>query len=146
MDKIEDVDPPIKVVGISASGKSTVVRTLRELGYNAVPVSQEHSEIPYLWELYGMPRYLIYLSISLSEQRRRRPDVTWSKRVYRAETLRLLHARDHANLRIDTSFLAAHSVLSIVQLSLARANISPGNQPLPPHTPTGMNRDFVKSG
>lgn len=142
----DDVSSLIKVVGISAAGKSTLVRALRERGYNAFPVSQEHSDIPNLWQLYDEPRYLIYLSITLQEQHRRRPDVTWTKRAYRAEILRLLHARDNANLRIDTSALHPAAVLKISLLCLQRANFEFVPHPLSPITPTAVNRDSARYG
>ena len=47
--------PLIKVVGISASGKSTLVKALRQRGYRARPVSQEHSNVPSLWQQFEEP-------------------------------------------------------------------------------------------
>ena len=57
--------PVIKVVGVSAGGKSTLVRLLRERGYDARAVSQEHSEVPTLWKQFEPPRVLIYLDTTL---------------------------------------------------------------------------------
>ena len=86
--------PLIKVVGISAGGKSTLVRNLRNAGYDARPVSQEHSSIPDLWQQFDTPDVLIYLDTTLDAQRTRRPDVTWTAETLRAEERRLDHARE----------------------------------------------------
>ena len=64
--------PLIKVVGVSASGKSTLVTSLREVGF-ARPVSQEHSDVAELWKQFGFPRVLIFLDNDLAGQRGRRP-------------------------------------------------------------------------
>ena len=50
--------PVIKVVGVSAGGKSTLVRALREHGYDARAVSQEHSHSATLWKQFDVPRVL----------------------------------------------------------------------------------------
>ena len=89
--------PLIKVVGISGSGKSTLVSVLRQAGYNARPVSQEHSHIADLWQRFDRLRFLIYLDADLASQMRRRPDVTWSKADWLTEHERLAHARAHAD-------------------------------------------------
>lgn len=105
--------PMIKVVGVSASGKSTLARRLREAGYDARPVSQEHSNVPTLWKQFGMPKALIYLNVSLEAQQERRPDVTWSKRDRTQEVERLADARENADLVIDTSTQSSDEVLEI---------------------------------
>src|SRR5262245_17548395 len=81
--------PIIKVVGISGSGKSTLVRGLRAAGYDARPVSQEHSNVPTLWQQFERTTYLIYLYTSLGAQQRRRQEVTWTKDAHHEEMRRL---------------------------------------------------------
>ena len=71
--------PLNKVVGVSASGKSTLVAGLRQAGYYARPVSQEHSHLPDLWQQFDRGRVLIYLDNDLESQRQRRPDVSWDQ-------------------------------------------------------------------
>src|SRR4051794_16737319 len=77
--------PIIKVVGISGSGKSTLVAALRAQGYDARPVSQEHSQVPNLWQQFERSTYLIYLYASLEVQQRRRQDVTWTAAAHQEE-------------------------------------------------------------
>lgn len=129
--------PLIKVVGMSAGGKSTLVKALRELGYNARPVSQEHSNVPDLWQQFDRPRVLIFLDITLEGQRARRPDVSWSRSWHFTEMNRLHHARSHADLQIDTSGLDAEGVLRIAQVYLEHAHIGHAPEPLPPLAATG---------
>ncbi len=84
--------PIIKVVGMSAAGKSTLVGRLREVGYDARPVSQEHSNMPELWRHFGEPAVLIFLNVSLEGQQTRRPDVAWTPRWHQQESERLASA------------------------------------------------------
>lgn len=134
-------DPPdlplIKVVGISAGGKSTLVKELRKRGYHARPVSQEHSNVPTLWEQFDRPRLLLYLDLDLEGQRTRRPDVEWNKAWLAEERDRLRHARDHADLVIDTSTQSADAVLQIALTFLQAKQIRHADTPLPPLAPTG---------
>lgn len=132
--------PLIKVVGISAGGKSTLVKGLRQAGYSAQPVSQEHSNIPDLWQQFEKSQILFYVDIGLEEQRRRRPDVTWSKQTLAKETARLTHARDHADLVINTNGLSAEDVLDIALTFLTHNNIQKSDEPLPAITATGSFR------
>ena len=129
--------PTIKVVGMSAGGKSTLVQGLRDHGYNARPISQEHSNIPELWRQFDVPDVLIHLDASLVCQRTRRPDVTWTPRYHAEESYRLRNARDHADLRIDTSHRTASDVLGIALVYLRHRGITHADEPLPPVTPTG---------
>ena len=132
--------PLVKVAGMSASGKSTLVRGLRERGYDARPVSQEHSNIPELWRLFETPAVLIHLDASLTCQRLRRPDVSWSRRYHAQEAARLRHAYDHADLRIDTSDMTPSAVLSLTLVHLEQGGLSHADAALPPVTPTGSAR------
>jgi len=129
--------PLIKVVGISASGKSTLVTKLRQAGYNARPVSQEHSHITELWRQFEPPSLLIYLETTLEAQRLRRPDVTWEAAYLQTERMRLAHARDHADLRINTAALTPDTVWQIVKVFIQQQRIQHADQPLAPLAATG---------
>jgi RNase adaptor protein for sRNA GlmZ degradation len=132
--------PLIKVVGISGSGKSTLVRGLRAAGYDARPASQEHSNVPDLWQKFGKPAILIYLNTDVENQTERRPDVTWSNVAHKDEADRLAHARDHADLRIDTNNLEADGVLELALHFLRNQKIRHHPTPLPLQPPTGTAR------
>lgn len=129
--------PMIKVVGVSAGGKSTLVAGLRDAGYDAYPVSQEHSNVADLWKQFGSPRVLIYLDVSLKAQKERRPDVTWDAANRNTEIERLMHARDHADLQIDTSHNSAEQVRRIALAYLEGQRIRRADSALPPVGQTG---------
>jgi hypothetical protein len=132
--------PLIKVVGTSAAGKSTLVRKLREAGYNAQPVSQEHSEVPALWQQFEPPNLLIYLEIDLAGQRGRRQDVSWDRRALQREQRRLRHAREHADLRIKTSEMTEDAVFQVALAYLQHQKVAHHDEPLPPVAATGSFR------
>ena len=69
--------PLIAVVGVCASGKSTLVRGLQARGWNARHVVQEHSYVPDMWQRITQPDLLICLDASLEiiRQRRRDPEM-----------------------------------------------------------------------
>ena len=129
--------PVIKVVGISGSGKSTIVRALRANGYDARPVSQEHSHVPDLWQQFDRPAYLIYLNASLEDQQARRQDVSWSAAAHQEEVRRLTHAREHADLRIDTAGLTPTGVQTIALSFLVRWRVRHADHPLEALPATG---------
>lgn len=141
--ELRETLPLIKVVGISAGGKSTLVKRLREAGYNAQPVSQEHSSVPDLWTQFDKPDLLFYVDISLEEQRIRRPDVTWSEENRQNEVDRLAHAHEHADLLINTTGSTPEEVFTIALTFLTHNNVKKSDEPLPPITATGS---FRKNG
>jgi hypothetical protein len=129
--------PLIKVVGLSGAGKSTLVRGLRATGYNARPVSQEHSAVPDLWNQFDAPFILIHLSLTMDAQRTRRADVSWTPEYFAQEEARLRMAYNHAHLRIDTSELTAEEVLKITISYLQSLGVRHAVQPLQPVPSTG---------
>lgn len=133
--------PLIKVVGVSAAGKSTLVNGLRAQGYNARPASQEHSEMAEMWRKIRPPALLIYLEIDLATQIERRPDVSWDPAWLATEEYRLRHARQHANLILNTCGMEAGEVLSRVLAWLdGQPNpIVRAIDPLPPVPKTGSS-------
>ena len=102
--------PLVAVVGPCASGKTSLVRELCNLGYNAREVAQEHSLVPDLWRRFTRPSVLMYLDVSPSVACQRRgmgsPPRWWSKVPHR---LRL--ARQEAHLCILTDDLTPRQIL-----------------------------------
>ncbi len=104
----EAARPRVAVVGPCAAGKTTLVATLHERGYDAHAVAQEHSGVPYLWQL-GEPDLLIFLDVALAATAQRREN-SWPQDLYAAQQARLANARQHADLYLDTSPLSAAEV------------------------------------
>ncbi|MBA3451323.1 MAG: hypothetical protein H0T18_08940 [Chloroflexia bacterium] len=102
----------IVVVGPCASGKSTLVNALRELGYNARASGQEHSEIASLWR-HLAPDVLISLDAAISAVRDRR-DSAWPEWLHDVQVQRLSEATNAADLAIDTTELDPQTVVNMV--------------------------------
>ena len=79
-----------------------MVEALREMGFEAYSVAQEHSAVADLWN-HQLPDYLVFLDVSLDEVRKRRDNPRWPGWIYDLQTARLAPARDRANLVVDTS-------------------------------------------
>lgn len=102
----------IVVVGPCASGKTTLVERLGELGYDARVVAQEHSIIRDLWQKRD-PDVVIALDLALDQVRERRSP-TWSADIYRVQHERLREAFGVADIRIDSGAHDEDEVVGIV--------------------------------
>lgn len=112
------MEPPgnrlvIGVVGPCGSGKSTLIQGLEPRGYTCRHIAQEHSYVPAMWQRIAKPDVLIFLDASfpVSTARRR---LNWQEQDYEEQCRRLVHARQHANLVIDTDPLTPAQVLQKV--------------------------------
>lgn len=92
---------------------------MRDAGYNAREVNQEHSYVPTMWQQITKPDVLIYLHVSQEIAGRRRQseaEAAW----WDAMQERLRHARRHADLRIDTDGLSPQEVFDTAKCFLER--------------------------
>lgn len=103
----------IGVVGPCGAGKTTLVQGLREMGYRAKPIAQEHSYVPTMWQRLTQPDLLIYLDVSypLTAERRK---LDWTYQEYSEQIFRLRHAWELADLVIFTDALTPEEVLGCV--------------------------------
>ena len=108
----------IVVVGPCASGKSTLVAALRELGYDAHVSGQEHSEIGSLWQR-SRPDVLIALDADIDAVRARR-GWSWPEWLHDLQVRRLRLAWNAADVRLDTSALNPEGVAHLVLTYLRR--------------------------
>jgi dienelactone hydrolase len=102
----------IVVVGPCASGKSTLVAALRARGYDARVSGQEHSAVAALWRT-AQPDVLIALDADIAAVRARRAE-SWPEWLHDLQLTRLRQAIEAADVRIDTSSLAADRVTDLV--------------------------------
>lgn len=100
----------VAVVGPCASGKSTLVAALKAAGYDARHPAQEHSYVKDMWQRLVDPDVLIYLDVSHEAYRRRRPKDDAGPEYLEMQRARLVHAREHADLVVDTSGMMAEEV------------------------------------
>jgi len=104
----------IGIVGPCSSGKSTLARALRSLGYRVNEIMQEHCAAPTMWRRISNPDVLIYLDVSMDVAARRegleKPSSWWNEE----REVRLADAHAHCDLYIDTSTLTPEEILAQV--------------------------------
>ncbi len=110
---MNDVEPVIGVVGPCAAGKSTLVSDLRSRGYQAKHIAQEHSYVQDMWKQISNPDILIYLDVSF-EISIMRTGSNWARVIYEKQVQRLLHAKQHTDLYINTDDLSPEQVTEFV--------------------------------
>ena len=106
-------DLKIGVVGPCTAGKTTLINGLLDNGYNAKQIAQEHSYVQDMWERLTHPDILIYLEVSYSYTMKRR-NLNWTLQEYNTQVDRLRHAREHADININTDSLSPQDVLDQV--------------------------------
>ena len=102
--------PLIGVVGPCGSGKSTLIAGLEGHGFSCRHIAQEHSYVQAMWQIISKPDILIYLHASFPVSTERR-QLNWQEKDHTEQLRRLGHAREHANLIIETDELTAAQVL-----------------------------------
>ena len=100
----------VAVVGPCVSGKSRLVEALREEGYEARHVAQEHSYVPAMWQRLSRPDALIFLDVDYASALERRPHITWGPERLEEQATRLAHARQHCDLYVNTNDLSVDEV------------------------------------
>jgi adenylate kinase len=108
----------IIIVGVCAAGKTSLAQKLRQLGYNADTVAQEHSYVPTMWR-HTSPDVLVFLDASLNAIRKRR-DIDWGEDYLAQERLRLADARQHCHLYVMTDKLKEDQVYRRVRRFLEK--------------------------
>lgn len=105
----------IGIVGPCGAGKSTLANALDSLGYVTRHIAQEHSYVKDMWKRITNPDALIFLQASFLVTRQRRSKmIHWTEADYNEQQRRLSHAREHADLFIDTDSLSINEVLGQV--------------------------------
>ena len=98
----------IAVVGVCASGKTTLAKGLKDAGYDAYNVAQEHSGIHNFWNKHH-PDILVMIDATLPAIKKRRL-VYWDQERLDVQHKRLADAKAHANLFIQTDAYNADEV------------------------------------
>jgi deoxyadenosine/deoxycytidine kinase len=105
-----EVKLKVAVVGACASGKSALVAALRQAGYEARHVAQEHSYVPYMWQRISQPDVLVYLDVDYQSIKIRRPRLNFKPEHLAEQNRRLSHARQSCHLYLDTGELSLEAV------------------------------------
>ena len=99
----------IGVVGPCKAGKTVLKRRLEAHGLNVRHIAQEHSYVKEMWHKISNPDVLIYLEVSF-ETTLLRSSLFWNQSEYQEQLRRLSHAREHADLIIDTNHLTPNQI------------------------------------
>ncbi len=78
-----------------------MIAGLEQAGFRCTHIAQEHSYVAYMWQRIAKPDYLVFLNASYESCTKRR-NLKWLKGDYAEELRRLAHAREHADLVVDT--------------------------------------------
>ncbi|MBE0428892.1 MAG: hypothetical protein IBX61_03360 [Thermoleophilia bacterium] len=107
----------IVIVGVCGSGKSVLARALRERGFRAESVAQEHSLVPELF-LHPNPDIVIYLETS-DDTVAERKQTAWEPHLLSQQRQRLEHARRRADIHIVTDGLSPEELLGKAEAALS---------------------------
>jgi len=110
--------PRVVVVGPCASGKTTLVERLKNLGIDARVSGQEHSAVRNLWRRLE-PDVLIVLDIDLGTLRKRRTQ-NWPQTLHEVQLERLREAYASADAVIDTAVLTEEDVVDEALWAISR--------------------------
>ena len=99
----------IGLVGPCKAGKTVLKRRLEAHGLNVRHIAQEHSYVIEMWQKISNPDVLIYLEVSY-ETTLLRSSLVWNQSEYQEQLRRLSHAREHADLIIDTDHLTPDQI------------------------------------
>ena len=116
-DKIQKKPILIGITGPCGAGKSTLATGLERAGYRARAIVQEHSYVPDMWQRLTKPDVLVFLQASREAGASRRR-LDWTAAEWEEQQRRLAHARQHADLIVDTERLRVEAVLQAVMVYL----------------------------
>lgn len=114
----------IGIVGPCSAGKTTLISGLKDHEYHARHIAQEHSKVPDMWRRLVDPVALIYLDVSYTVSMKRRP-IDMSPSEFEALNQRLRHAKQYADLYLDTNDLSPKEVLNLVLAFFRRSQLPP---------------------
>jgi adenylate kinase family enzyme len=109
----------IGLVGTCTSGKTTIAELLSADGYEVRHIAQEHSYVKDMWLRITKPDYLIYLEVSYENTLQRR-NLNWRRSDFEEQLTRLSHAREHADLIINTDSKSAQQVYQEIKQFLQK--------------------------
>ena len=121
MDNLPDIS--IGLVGPCKSGKTVLKRELLKHSLRVKHIAQEHSYTPDMWKRISNPDILVYLSVSY-ETTLERSSLNWNKNDYEVQLQRLTHAREHADMIIETDHLTPEQIAEKIIEFISKSEIS----------------------
>jgi thymidylate kinase len=114
----------IGILGPCSAGKSTLIEKLQRKGFLCRHIAQEHSYVPNMWQKVTNPLLLVYLDVSFDVSMARKR-INMSTQEFDEQKVRLDHARQHADIYLDTDPLTPEEVLETVLTELEDQDIQP---------------------
>ncbi len=105
------------IVGPCSAGKSTLIKYLEAQGYICRHIAQEHSYVPDMWQRIVNPRFLVYLDVSYEVSMQRRK-LNLTVKEFEEQLRRLSHARQNAQIYVNTDLLSPAEVQHLVSDAL----------------------------
>lgn len=102
----------IGVVGNCVSGKTTLVQGLKQKGFQAVNIPQEHSVTPRFWRKFNVD-FLAFLTCTLETAQARRK-IPWGQIRLDQQAAILADAKAHCQLYLPTDDFTIEEVLELV--------------------------------
>jgi guanylate kinase len=90
-----------------------LIAGLTRLGYRTRHIAQEHSYVKDMWQRLTNPDVLVFLDAPYARTVQRR-QLDWSEADWQEQQHRLRHARENADLYLETDTLSAEQVLERV--------------------------------
>lgn len=115
--EIDPKDLLIGVVGVCASGKSTLIRLLTDRGYRCRHIAQEHSYVQNMWKRLTNPDILIFLEVSYTKTLTRKK-LNWTIDEYNLQMQRLGNAYENADIRILTDDITPGQLIDLVEYEI----------------------------
>ncbi len=112
--------PLIVVVGVCASGKTTLAEGLRHLGFNVRSFAQEHSVSGRMWQRLK-PDFLIVLNCQFDTIQQRK-NISWGPKRYAMQQKLLENARENADLVVQTDDMAPEELIFFVYEQLCNSD------------------------
>lgn len=121
--------PLIVVVGVCASGKTTLLIGLRELGYRVRSFAQEHSVSSTTWRRLK-PDFLILLNCRFKTVQARKR-ISWGPARLLEQNTLLADARQSADLIVETDDFTPQQLVTHVHRELQKRGIQRRREVLP---------------
>ena len=103
----------IGIVGPCSAGKSTLIGNLQKKGIHCRHIAQEHSYVLDMWQKIVDPVVLVYLDVSYDVSMNRK-QLNMSPKEFDDQISRLEHARQHADIYLQTDSLTPGEVFEAI--------------------------------
>lgn len=113
----------VGIVGPCTSGKSTLITNMPKVqGLELRHIAQEHSYVQSMWEKISHPDWLVFLDVSYPVSMQRK-NLDWTEAEWQEQQRRLAHAREHADLYLQTDDMTIEQVAERVIAFLQKSGI-----------------------